>query len=56
MWSPFLPVPGTSVMNMAKWAQSVRKSRQPGGPVFEKYDFGNVCVSPSGLPRTCNLR
>ena len=42
--------------NVAHWAQAIRKSRQREHPLFQMYDYGSVCTSPRGLPRTCNMR
>lgn len=51
---------GTSVANMAHWAQLVRRgaARTAAGqaPWFGMYDYGSSCVGPTGLPRTCNMR
>lgn len=64
LWTPasFLlahrapPPTGTSVMNMAHWAQAVRKSRQSAATLFQKFDYGSQCMTARGLPRTCNQR
>lgn len=48
---------GTSVKNMAHWAQLVRGKGGPHGPTFARYDYGQDCFSTaSGLPRNCNQR
>ncbi|KAL4857745.1 Lysosomal acid lipase/cholesteryl ester hydrolase [Chlorella vulgaris] len=47
---------GTSVKNLAHWAQAIRKSRQRQRPLFQQYDYGTVCNTPAGLPQTCNMR
>ncbi len=47
---------GTSVKNIAKWAQAIRKSRERAQLLFQKYDYGRACYTPTGLPRTCNMR
>lgn len=47
---------GTSVKNLAHWAQAIRKSRERERPLFQRYDYGDVCTLPSGLPKTCNMR
>ncbi|KAL4438220.1 hypothetical protein ABPG77_010581 [Micractinium sp. CCAP 211/92] len=47
---------GTSVKNIVHWAQAIRKSRQRQQPLFQMYDYDNVCYTPTGLPRTCNMR
>eukprot|EP00887_Chlorella_sp_A99_P007411 scaffold2.g7411.t1 len=51
---------GTSVKNMAHWAQAVRRSRQRAeagqAPQLDRYDYSNTCWTPRGLPHTCNMR
>lgn len=47
---------GTSVKNMAHWAQLVRGSAEQQLPLFRRYDYGMACVLPSGTPRNCNRR
>ncbi|KAK9828442.1 hypothetical protein WJX72_000027 [[Myrmecia] bisecta] len=41
---------GTSVQNMEHWAQGVRRPY----PAFARYDYGDACVGPMGLPQKCN--
>ncbi len=53
---PYASPAGTSVKNMAKWAQAIRKSRERAQPLFQKYDYGRACRTPTGLPKTCNMR
>ena len=52
----YILAPGTSVKNMAKWAQAIRKSREQARPLFQKYDYGSVCHTRLWLPRNCNRR
>lgn len=47
---------GTSVKNMAHWAQLVRQSAEHGKPLFRRYDYGTACASPAGRPQSCNRR
>jgi len=42
---------GTSVRNMAAWAQLVRQR----APRFCRFDFGGACARRFGAPRPCNL-
>lgn len=53
---PALLCAGTSVKNLAHWAQAIRRSRERRHPLFEMYDYGHSCVTPRGLPQTCNMR
>lgn len=47
---------GTSVKNMAHWAQAARQSAQRSEPLFRRYDYGTACLSPTGAPQNCNQR
>jgi lysosomal acid lipase/cholesteryl ester hydrolase len=47
---------GTSVKNMAHWAQLVRQSAEFTAFLFRRYDYGSVCVDRRGGPRNCNRR
>jgi len=47
---------GTSVRNLAHWAQGVRQAAEQHMPLFRRYDYGTSCVSPSGAPKNCNKR
>lgn len=47
---------GTSVKNMAHWAQLVRQSKQRNEYLFRYFDYGNSCETVSGKPRNCNQR
>lgn len=47
---------GTSVKNMAHWAQLVRQSAELQRSLFRRYDFGKQCMTPTGSPRNCNRR
>ena len=47
---------GTSVKNVAHWAQLIRKSAEERAFLFRRYDYGSVCVSTGGAPRNCNMK
>lgn len=47
---------GTSVKNMAHWAQLIRRAWDTGRPAFGRYDYGAQCSTPSGAPAACNRR
>lgn len=47
---------GTSVKNMAHWAQLVRGKSGYQSPTFARYDYGQNCFKATGHPRNCNQR
>jgi pimeloyl-ACP methyl ester carboxylesterase len=47
---------GTSVKNMRHWAQHVRRAQKTKTYTFTKFDYGDVCSTPSGWPINCNQR
>ena len=47
---------GTSVKNIRHWAQHVRRAEETGMFEFRKFDYGEVCETPSGSPLNCNQR
>jgi pimeloyl-ACP methyl ester carboxylesterase len=47
---------GTSVKNIRHWAQHVRRAEETGEFEFKKFDYGEVCETPSGSPLNCNQR
>ncbi|KAI8109762.1 hypothetical protein M9434_001041 [Picochlorum sp. BPE23] len=47
---------GTSVKNMRHWAQQVRRAEETAGYQFCKFDYGDVCTTPSGAMMDCNQR
>lgn len=47
---------GTSVRNLAHWAQMVRVSRARGDGLEARYDFGTRCRGAFGGARDCNQR
>lgn len=47
---------GTSVKNMAHWAQLIRQSAELQRPLFRRYDYGSSCTTATGSPRNCNRR
>lgn len=56
---------GTSVKNMAHWAQLIRQSGEERTSLFRRYDYGNTCFTTArtsplenglGSPRNCNKR
>ncbi|MEW5299402.1 MAG: hypothetical protein WDW36_002421 [Sanguina aurantia] len=52
LYLSFTPA-GTSVQNMAKWAQSVRA---PLPNLLLRFDYGTACTSRTGANVTCNQR
>ena len=47
---------GTSVKNMAAWAQLIRQSSEQGKSLFRRYDYGSECFTRSKYPQNCNRR
>ena len=47
---------GTSVKNIAHWAQLIRQSSEQRAGLFRRYDYGNVCTARRGGPMDCNRR
>lgn len=47
---------GTSVKNMAHWAQLIRQSAEERTGLFRRYDYGTACTTSSGASRDCNRR
>ena len=47
---------GTSVKNLAHWAQLVRDSRHGSEFFFRQFDYGSACMTATGKPKNCNKR
>jgi pimeloyl-ACP methyl ester carboxylesterase len=47
---------GTSVKNMAHWAQLIRQSSEEQSFLFRRYNYGNQCSTSTGNPKNCNTR
>jgi hypothetical protein len=49
---------GTSVKNMAHWAQLIRQSGEERTSLFRRYDYGNTCSTATShkMPQNCNER
>jgi pimeloyl-ACP methyl ester carboxylesterase len=47
---------GTSVKNMAHWAQLIRQSGEERTSLFRRYNYGNKCFTSRGAPQNCNRR
>lgn len=45
---------GSSVQNMAHWAQVVRGGVNPGNPTLSRFDWGTSCINALGGRQPCN--